>query len=70
MDPPYSTPEHAPSVHRDICYVLFLGAEKRTFYEMQRRRFQNVQEDKAEKRDTVDDFLLRELTREERTGTG
>ena len=34
-------------------------------YEMQRRRFQNVQEDEAEteKRDTIDDLVLRELTR-------
>lgn len=53
----------------DDAYAEYTGAEKRTFYEMQKRRFQNVQEDKAEKRDTVDDFLLRELTREERTGT-
>ena len=61
---------YLPSIVSDICCVLFLGAEKRTFYEMQKRRFQNVQEDEAEKKDTVDDFLLRELTREERTGTG
>ena len=45
------------------------GAEKRTLSEMQRRRFQNVQEDEGEmKRDSIHDLLLRELTRGENTG--
>ena len=45
------------------------GAEKRTLSEMQRRRFQNVQEDEREmKRDSIHDLLLRELTRGENTG--
>ena len=45
------------------------GAEKRTLSEMQRRRFQNVQEDEGEmKRDSIHDLLLRELTRGEKTG--
>ena len=45
------------------------GAEKRTRSEMQRRRFQNVQEDEGEmKRDSIHDLLLRELTRGENTG--
>ena len=44
----------------------FPGAEKRTYSEMQRRRFQDVQEDEPqEKRESIEDLLLRELTRGE-----
>lgn len=43
-----------------------LGAEKRTLFEMQKRRFEAIQEDETEeKRDSIDDFLLRELTRKQ-----
>lgn len=54
----------------DDGYAEFTGAEKRTLSEMQRRRFQNVQEDEGEmKRDSIHDLLLRELTRGENTET-
>ncbi|KAJ7388507.1 hypothetical protein OS493_037127 [Desmophyllum pertusum] len=50
----------------DDGYAEYTGAEKRTFSEMQRRRFQNVEEDEPqEKRTAIDDLLLRELTRGE-----
>lgn len=46
--------------------VWFPGAEKRTYSEMQRRRFQDIQEDEPqEKRESIEDLLLRELTRGE-----
>lgn len=57
-----------------ITYVYctwFPGAEKRTFSEMQRRRFQDVQEDEPqEKRELIEDLLLQELTRGEYTPKG
>jgi len=38
---------------------------------MQRRRFQDAQEDEAEeKRDNIDDLLFQELSRGEYTATG
>ncbi|XP_020612009.1 zinc metalloproteinase nas-4-like isoform X3 [Orbicella faveolata] len=52
----------------DDGYAEYTGAEKRTFSEMQRRRFQDVQEDEPqEKRELIEDLLLQELTRGEYT---
>ena len=62
---------------KQVVSVTFLAfdspteAEKRTLSRMQRRRFQNMQEDEAEvKRESIDDALFRELTRREHTATG
>lgn len=50
----------------DDSYAEYTGAEKRTLFEMQKRRFEALQEDETEdKRDSIDDFLLRELTRKQ-----
>ena len=47
-------------------YTWFPGAEKRTFSEMQRRRFQDVQEDEPQgKRESIEELFFRELTRGE-----
>ncbi|XP_078370120.1 zinc metalloproteinase nas-4-like isoform X2 [Oculina patagonica] len=48
----------------DDGYAEYTGAEKRTYSEMQKRRFQNVEEDEPE-RETIEDILFRELTRGE-----
>ena len=72
------TPEYPPPPPRGIdtadrsslkYFATPTGAEKRTLSEMQRRRFQNVQEDEGEmKRDSIHDLLLLELTKGEKTG--
>ncbi|XP_068717986.1 hatching enzyme 1.2-like isoform X1 [Montipora capricornis] len=50
----------------DDGFAEYTGAEKKTFFEMQKRRFEAVEDDKGDdRRDSIDDLLLRELTRRE-----
>ena len=60
-----------PSVSKILFFANFLGAEKKTFSEMQKRRFEAVEDDKEDdRRDSIDDLLLRELTRREHAVKG